>query len=342
MPSSSPLPHLSRRGLLAAGGAVGLGALLAACGSDETGSGSGDGSKGDGWSFTDGRKKKVTLDAAPERIVAYIGAAAALWDFGVRDQIVGVFGPTKQKNGKPDVLAGDVDISKVKIIGNAFGEFDLEKYAKLRPQLLISNMYLKDALFYVPDESKDKISKLAPQVGIKSSRVPMVEVIQQYAKLAESLGANVKAKSVTDAKARFEKAAERLRKAAKSGIRVMAASGAADLLYVSDPDANSDLQYFKQLGVDLVKPKKVSQQGFFEELSWENADKYQADLIILDNRTQSLQPKALKSKPSWNDLPAVKKGQVASWAAEPRFSYAGAAPLLEDLAEAIEKAKKVG
>ncbi|MGI5351480.1 ABC transporter substrate-binding protein [Streptomyces sp. CA-250714] len=341
MPSSSPISHLSRRGLLAAGGAAGLGALLAACGSEGSGSGSGGGSKGEGWAFTDGRGKKVTLDAVPERIVAYTATAAALWDFGVRDKVVGVFGPTKQKNGKPDVLAGDMDISKVKIIGNAFGEFDLEKYAKLRPQLLISNMYLKDALFYVPDESKDKIFKLAPQVAMKAAEVPMLEVIQQYAKLAESLGADVKAKSVTDAKARFEQAAERLRKAAKSGIRVMAASGAPDLFYVSDPDANADLKYFKQLGVDFVKPKKISKQGFFEELSWENADKYQADLIILDNRTRSLQPKALKSKPSWNDLPAVKKDQVAPWAAEPRFSYAGAAPLLENLAEAIEKAKKV-
>ncbi|NSC20902.1 ABC transporter substrate-binding protein [Streptomyces albus subsp. chlorinus] len=341
MPSSSRMPHLSRRGLLAAGGVAGLGALLAACGGEGSGSGSGGGSKGDGWAFTDGRGKKVTLDAVPQRIVAYTGTAAALWDFGIRDQIVGVFGPTKQKNGKPDVLAGDMDISKPALIGNAFGEFDLEKYAKTRPQLLISNMYVKGEFFYVPAESKDKIFKLAPQVAMKAAHVPMDEVVRQYAKLAESLGADVKAKSVTEAKARFEKAAERLRKAAKSGIRVMAASGAPDLLYVSDPGANSDLQYFKQLGVDFVVPDKVGKQGFFEELSWENADKYKADVIILDNRTQSLQPKALKSKPSWNDLPAVKAGQVAPWAAEPRFSYAGVAPLLENLAEAIEKAKKV-
>ncbi|MDJ1136725.1 ABC transporter substrate-binding protein [Streptomyces iconiensis] len=340
MPSSSRMPHLSRRGLLAAGGVAGLGALISACGSD-SGSGSG-GSKGDAWSFTDGRSKKVSLDAVPERIVAYTGTAAALHDFGVRDKIVGVFGPTKQKNGKPDVVAGDLDISKLEIIGNAYGEFDIEKYAKTRPQLLITNMYVKNALWYVPDESKEKILKLAPAVAMTAAQVPMIEPIQQFAKLAESLGADLKAGSVVDAKARFEKASERLRKAAKSGIRVMAASGSADLLYVSDPSANADLKYFKDLGVNFVVPKKVSSQGFFEELSWENADKYKADLIILDNRTQSLQPPALKSKPSWGDLPAVKAGQVGEWMAEPRFSYAGAAPLVEELAEAIEKAKKVG
>ncbi|MFG3260194.1 ABC transporter substrate-binding protein [Streptomyces sp. NPDC048172] len=342
MSRSSRSPHLSRRGILTAGGAVGLGALLAACGNEKSGAGSGSGGGGS-WSFTDDRGKKVSLKSSPKRIVAYTGTAAALWDYGVRDQIVGVFGPTKQKNGKPDVIAGELDIDKLEIIGNAFGEFDIEKYAKTRPEVLITNMYVKDALWYVPDESKEKILKLAPAVAMQAAEVSMVKSIERFAKLAESLGADLKAKSVTDAKTRFEKASATLRKAAKAsgGLRVMAASATADLLYVSDPNANADLKYFKELGVDFVVPKKVSKQGFYEELSWENADKYDADLIFLDNRTQSLQPGALKSKPSWSELPAVKADQVTGWLTEPRFSYAGAAPLVEDLAKAIEKSKKV-
>ncbi len=341
MPNLSAHPSLSRRGLLAAGGAAGLGTLLAACGS-EGGSGSGSG-KGGAWSFTDDRKKKIKLDASPERIVAYVGTAAALHDFGAGDRIVGVFGPTKKKNGEPDVLAGDLNVKKLEIIGNAYGEFDIEKYAKVRPELLVTNMYVQDALWYVPDESKAKILKLAPSLALKTAEISMLDSIQRFAKLAESLGADLKAKPVTDAKARFEKAAERLRKAAKSGggLKVMAASGSPDLLYVSDPSANADLRYFKELGVDIVVPKKISKQGFFEELSWENADKYKADVIMLDNRTQALQPSALKSKPTWSDLPAVKKDQVTTWDAEPRFSYAGAAPLLEQLAKALEDGKKV-
>jgi iron complex transport system substrate-binding protein len=337
--SSAPSASLSRRGLLAAGGAAGLGALLTACG----GSGSGSGKGGGAWSFTDDRKKKISLDAAPKRVVAYVGTAAALHDFGAGDVIAGVFGPTKKKNGEPDVLAGDLDVKKLEIIGNAYGEFDIEKYAKVRPDLLVTNMYVKDALWYVPEESKSKILKLAPSLALKTAETSMLDSIERFAELARSLGADLKAERVTSAKARFEKAAERLRKAAKAsgGLKVMAASGAPDLMYVSDPSANADLRYFKELGVDLVVPKKISKQGFFEELSWENADKYKADLIILDNRTQALQPPALKSKPTWSDLPAVKADQVTTWNAEPRFSYAGAAPLLEDLAEAIEGAKKV-
>ncbi|MEV0601365.1 ABC transporter substrate-binding protein [Streptomyces sp. NPDC050315] len=340
--SMSPRPSLSRRGLLAAGGAVGVGALLAACGSEKASGPAGSEGKGGPWSFTDDRKQKVSLKTVPQRIVAFTGTAAALHDFGIDDQIVGVFGPTKLKNGKPDPQAGDLDISKVTIIGNAYGQFNVEKYAGLAPDLLVTNMYEPGALWFVPEESKDKITKLAKSVAITSSRTPMVKIIERYAELAESLGADLKAKKVTDAKARFEKAAARLRKAAKSNpVKVLACSGSPDLFYASNPGINADLMYFKSLGVDLIVPDKLDKGGYFESLSWENADKYKADVLLLDNRTATLQPKDLAAKPAWAKLPAVKADQIAPWSSEPRFSYAGAAPLVEGLAKAIEDAKKV-
>ncbi|MFH8366033.1 ABC transporter substrate-binding protein [Streptomyces sp. NPDC018031] len=342
------MPHaraltLSRRGLLAAGGAVGLGALATACGSkDGSGSGASGETGGDGWSFTDDRKKKITRGHTPKRIVAYIGSAAALHDFGIDDQIIGVFGPTKLENGKPDVQAGDVDVDKVTILGNVWGQFKVEKYAALSPDLLISNMFDPGALFYIPEESKDEIFSLAPSAAITTGRVSLLQPIQRYADLAASLGADLKAKKVVDAKARFEKAAETLRQTAKSHrIKVMACSASAGLFYVSNPAVNADLIYFRELGVDLVVPEKTDQGGYFESLSWENADKYDADILFLDDRTATLQPKDLKGKPTWAQLPAVKAGQIIPWSSEPRFSYAGAAPLLENLAKAIQDAKKL-
>ncbi|MGW4651314.1 ABC transporter substrate-binding protein [Kitasatospora sp. NPDC004289] len=340
--------HLTRRGLLAASGAVGLGAVLAACGSSgskdsSASAGSGSGAASGPWSFTDDRKKEVTAKAVPRRIVAFTGTAAALHDFGLRDQIVGVFGETKGADGKPDPQAGNLDLGKIEIIGNAWGEFSIEKYAALRPDLLVTHMYDADQLWYVPEESKDKILPLAPQVAITTGRVPLPEPIRRYAELAASLGADLKAKEVTDAKARFEAAAEKLRQAAKAanGLKVLACSGAADIFYASAPSMSTDLMYFKELGVDIVVPDKLDQGGYFESLSWENAGKYPADLLLLDKRSTALQPKDLASKPGWAQLPAVKANQVTPWDAVPRFSYAGAAPLLEDLAKAIESAKKL-
>ncbi|MFF3326169.1 ABC transporter substrate-binding protein [Streptomyces sp. NPDC002889] len=335
--------HLTRRGLLAAGGALGLGAALAACGKDDSRTDAADknaGKKSGPWSFTDDRSQKAEAKATPKNIVAFTGTAAALFDYGV--EVKGVFGPTKTTDGKPDVQAGDLDITKVEILGNVWGEFNIEKYAALAPDLLVTAMWEKDALWYVPDQSKDKILKLAPSVALWAAQTTVPKALQRHAELARSLGADLEAKKVTDAKARFEKAAERLRQAAKSRpeLKVLIGSGSQDLFYVSVPKMSADTLYFQELGVKFVEPKPNA-QGFFEELSWENADKYDADIIILDNRTGTLQPDALTSKPTWAKLPAVKAGQVIPRVTEPIYSYDKCAPILEDLAKAIENAKKV-
>ncbi|MEV6976901.1 ABC transporter substrate-binding protein [Kitasatospora sp. NPDC093806] len=344
-------PRPTRRTLLAAAGVTGLGAALAACGSgskdakDAKGAdGQGAAADGKAWSFTDDRKKTVTAKSTPRRIVAFTGTAAALHDFGLGPQLVGVFGETKLPDGKPDPAAGNLDVDKVTIVGNAWGEFGIEKYAGLRPDLLVTHMYDPDALWYVPDESKDKILALAPSVAVTTARVPLPEPIKRYADLAASLGADLNAKQVTDAKARFEAAAETLRQAAKAagGLKVMAASGSADLFYVSNPALSTDLMYFRDLGIDFVVPDTLDPTGYYEGLSWENAGKYKADLILLDNRTTALQPADLAAKPAWSALPAVKAGQITPWDAVPRFSWLGAAPLLENLAKTVQNAKKLG
>jgi iron complex transport system substrate-binding protein len=348
----SVIPPLSRRRVLGAAGGGALAAVLAACGSSSgsssaSGSGSGSDAKNGGaagpWSFTDDRKQVLKAAAAPTRIVAFTGTAAALVDFGVDRQIVGVFGETTLPGGKATAQAGDLDVGKVTVLGNAWGEFNVEKYAALSPQLLVTHMYEPGALWYVPDESKAQIAKLAPSAAINVQKVSLPTPIQRYAELAQSLGADLSANKVTDAKARFQTASETLRTAAKAagGLKVLAASGSADVFYASNPQIAADLMYFAELGVQLIVPNKMAPGDYFESLSWENADKYQADLILLDSRTTALQPKDLAAKPTWNALPAVKAGQVTPWDAVPRFSYAGAAPLLENLAKAIQSAKKV-
>ncbi|NKZ05669.1 ABC transporter substrate-binding protein [Actinomadura latina] len=334
--------HLTRRAVLGAGGAVALGALISACGGDDGAAGTA--SPGGAWTFTDDRGTKVDVAKRPQRIVGYVATAAALYDFGIDRQLVGVFGPTKLKDGRPDPQAGNLPVDRLEIIGNAFGEFNIEKYAALRPDLLVDNMFLPGELFYVPAESKDKIYALAPSAAISAGSVSLPKPVERTAALAAALGADLKSAKVTAAKARFEKAAESVRAAAKAkpGLKVLAASASPDLFYASSPDMNTDLIYYKELGVDLIVPGNLDKNGYFENLSWENADKYKADVIMLDSRTQALQPKDLGSKPSWKDLPAVKAGQVVPWNAEPRFSYEGCAPLLEAVAAALNSAKKTG
>ncbi|MFJ4335644.1 MULTISPECIES: siderophore-binding protein DesE [unclassified Streptomyces] len=348
--SNASATHPTRRGILAAGGALGLGAVLAACGDDDgksggSGDGSGGAAKSGPWSFKDDRGTTVKLDEVPTNIVAFTGVAAALFDYGV--QVKGVFGPTTTKDGKPDVQAGDLDVDKVTVLGNEWGKLNVEKYASLAPQVLITTTFdTAGTLWSVPEESKDKIAKLAPSVAISVFDRQLTQPLQRMWELAESLGADMKAKKVTDAKAAFDKAAARLRAAAKAKpeIRVLAGSASPDLFYVSGTNLSVDLEYFKALGVNFVEPSEAAKKatgGWFESLSWENVDKYPADVIIMDDRASTIQPADI-TEGTWKKLPAVKAGQVIARSPEPILSYDKCTPLLDNLAEAIENAKKVG
>ncbi|MEU9476744.1 ABC transporter substrate-binding protein [Streptomyces sp. NPDC048191] len=340
--------HLTRRGLLAAGGAVGLGAALAACGDDkgkDGGSGKGTAAAGSGpWSFEDDRGTTVRLAKAPANIVAFTGVGAALHDYGI--EVKGVFGPTTTKGGKPDVQAGDMDLSKVTVLGNTWGQFNIEKYASLAPDVLITTMFDgAGTLWYVPEESKKKIAQLAPSVGISVYDRQLTEPLQRMWELAESLGADMKAAKVAGARKRFETAAARLRAAAKAkpGLKVMAGSASDQLFYVSGTNLSVDLEYFKALGVNFVEPPESAKKqggGWYESLSWENVDKYRADIIMMDDRSSAIQPAGI-TKPTWRKLPAVRAGQVIARSPEPILSYDKCVPLLTSLAEALEKAEKV-
>ncbi|MFI2432365.1 ABC transporter substrate-binding protein [Streptomyces sp. NPDC018693] len=349
--SNARATHLTRRGILAAGGALGLGAVLAACGDDDAKSGGSESTesasasaKSGPWTFQDDRGTTVKLDKTPANIVAFTGVGAALYDYGI--QVKGVFGPTRTSDGKADVQAGDMDISKVEVIGNVWDEFNVEKYAALQPDVLISTMFDNaGTLWYVPETSKDKIAKLAPSVAVSVYDRQLTAPLERMWELAESLGADMTAAKVADAKKRFETAATRLRAAAKAkpDIKVMAGSASAELFYVSGTNLSIDLEYFKALGVNFVEPPesaKAEGGGWYESLSWENVDKYPADIIMMDDRSSTIQPSAI-TEATWKQLPAVKAGQVIARSPEPILSYAKCVPLLENLAEALENAKKV-
>ena len=89
-------------------------------------------------------------------------------------------------------------------------------------------------------------------------------------------------------------------------------------------------------------PDKLDAGDYFEALSWENADKYPADLILLDNRaTGPAAQRPRRPSPPGRSCRRSRPARSPPWDAVPRFSYAGAAPLLENLAEAIRDAKKL-
>ncbi|WP_246256796.1 ABC transporter substrate-binding protein [Amycolatopsis anabasis] len=324
--------QLSRRGFLLGTAGAGALAALTACGYQDDKAAGGGGT----WTFTDDRGRKLEGER-PTRIVAQVTAAAALWDFGVRP--IGVFGPSKLPDGKPDPQVGAVDLNTVTSLGNVWGEFNYDKYVSLNPQLLISVMYLPDELWYVPKEQAPQIDKVAPSVGLQLKEIAMPDGIAKFAALAKALGADVDAPAVTQAKAAYERANAEFAAAAKkaSGLKVLAVSAAKDALWAIYPPALPITNHLTKQGLHLVVPENPDSTGFYEQLSWENAGRYPADVILYDNRFGALTPNDLTGNPTWSQLPAVKAGRLIGWNSETPFSYQRYTELLTTLTTGLTR-----
>ncbi|SDM23201.1 ABC transporter substrate-binding protein [Allokutzneria albata] len=310
----------------------GMGLLaLGACGSPRGAAG------GTAWEFTDDRGRKAGRPSRPQRVVAQITAAAALWDLGIRP--VGVFGPQKRPDGSNEVMIGNVDLSTTQSVGITYGEFNVDKFLSLRPDLVVTVMY-GDELWYIPKEPTPTIESVAPIIGIRLNGRSARTNIESFVKLAADLGADTKAPAVTEAKTDFDRAAEGLSAAAKSGLKVLVVSANKDKLYIATPTYHGDLKLFQELGVDVVVPN--AGKDAFESLSWEQADRYPADVILVDSRAATSIPRAeLNAIPTWSRHPAVRAGQVFEWAAETPYSYNRFAPVLRSLTDALGKSRRV-
>ena len=327
---------LSRRGFLIGAGGVAAMAALTACGSgDQPAAAAPSGP----WEFTDDRGEKVTRPQRPAKVVAYVSSAAALWEYGIKP--IGVFGPQKTADGGKELQAGNIDLNAVTSIGNAWDDFSMEKFAALQPDLVITGLTGSKPtdLWVLTDELGPKVQQVAPIVALSEYKQTLPKVIERYSQLAASLGADVNTDGQKAAKADFDKASEELRAAAKekAGLKVLVVYSDKDNFYVAKPEFFADLSYYRELGLDIVSGGGTDE--YWETLSWEQAGKYQADLILTDVRTFALPRAEMAKFPTWNQLPAVKANQLGDWSAEPRFSHQLATPVIRKLTELVKTAR---
>lgn len=327
---------LSRRGLFAAGGGLGAASLLAACGSDEEPTTEGGGS----FSFLDERDQtEVELASTPTTVVAFTGLAAALYDYGV--EVAAVFGPTTLADGSPDIQAGRMPVDGLTVLGNAWGEFDVEQFAQLGPELIVSHYYEGFDLWFVPEERLEEVQALAPGIGIEVSQPTIDEIIDRHAALAKALGADLESEANAAGLERFGAAAGGVAAAvADKPLKAVAVGAWPDGLYIANPPTFNILAKCVELGVDFVVPESPDENGYWELLSWENIDKYAADAIFLDIRSGNITAETLLADyPTWAALPAVQAGQVYGWNGEPVYSHVGGAVELERITEGLAAAQ---
>jgi iron complex transport system substrate-binding protein len=309
---------------------------VAGCGGSDAG---GEGDAGGDWNYTDGSGKTVELDSRPERIIAHGHAAAALVSFGIRP--VGIYTDTPVEE---DPGLKDLDLEGIEILGENWGEVDVEKAAALDPDLIVADWWPVDNAYSgvedgVKEESK-KIAELAPMAGASQGGTA-IDLIEGYEKLAETLGGDPDSDQVSAGKRRFEDAVSAFEETteAKPGLTALAVSPSTDLLYVAVPEHAPELLDLRRWGLNVIVPDSPDKAfPYWENLSWENADKYQPDLLLVDDRTYPQNLRQAERQPTWRSIRAAAAGAVAPWPGYWVHTYDDFAEQLEALTAVIDKA----
>ncbi|MEO7223017.1 MAG: hypothetical protein ABIY37_11130, partial [Devosia sp.] len=133
------------------------------------------------WTYVDGGGKTVTLPDAPKRIVAHANVAAGLIPLGIRPVGIYVDGPVKD-----DLSLRGLDLTGIEILGEAWGEIDIEKLATVQPDIIIAEYWpLEEAYSGMEPNAADGslIEQIAPVAGPAQGK-SIETLIGDYEKLA--------------------------------------------------------------------------------------------------------------------------------------------------------------
>jgi len=234
-----------------------------------------------------------------------------------------------------------LDLSGIDIVGEEWGVINIEAMAALDPDLIVSEYWpLEDGYTGLEEgtgEANSALSDIAPVVGVTQG-TSVAAMIDDYSVPAESLGADLDAPAIASERERFEDAVERFKTvvASKPDLTVLAVSPTAESLYVAVPAGAAELSDFVSWGLNIIEPEPDPSFPYWETLSWENAAKYQADLIIYDDRVGTTGLDQAEAQPTWSLLTAVEAGAVTNWPAFWLRNYTAYADQLDNLSDVIE------
>ncbi|NQX12497.1 ABC transporter substrate-binding protein [Microbacteriaceae bacterium VKM Ac-2855] len=314
-------------------------AMLTGCSSDASDT-SADASTAE-WSFTDDTGTTVTLDHQPERVASYADYALGLLSTGVDP--VAIFG---RFDVATDERFDPYDIADTAIVGNSYGEIDLEALAEAAPDLIVTGIYptdregtldLEGAYYGFADvEQQEQLEKIAPVVAIEVGGSGL-DVIESMNTLAEALGADPD--TIAAAKSEYDAAAADLTAAAtETGLEVTAMYADADGVYVTKPADEPETELYRSLGVTYTD---LNPDGYYywDIYSWENAAQMMTGDVLLVNN-EGFQKDDLLAQPTFVSSPALQAGQVYTWSGA-ALDYASQAAHMTELAEILRASSKV-
>ena len=293
------------------------------------------------WSFTDDTGATITLDHQPTKVASYADYALGLLSYGIDP--VAVFGRVDVAS---DPRFADYDLSKTAIVGNSYGEIDLEALAAAAPDVIITGIYPTDregtldttsAYYALADtEQQAQLEKIAPIIAIKVGGAGM-DVIASINRLSQALGASDD--TIAAAKAKFDTAATDLTAAAaESNVEVTQLYADADGIYVVKPADEPETQLYQSLGVKFTD---LNPTGYYywDIYSWENAAQMMTGDVLLVN-VEGYQQADLEAQPTFASHPALAAGQIHAWN-DVALDYASQAAHMTQLAQLLRSSKAV-
>jgi iron complex transport system substrate-binding protein len=296
------------------------------------------------WTYTDVLGKTITLPERPVRIAANLVTAAALWDLGI--QAVAVFDWTASAYPDGDHIAwGKVDASAVANVGDADGNILPEDMLVAAPDIILTLTFDADdptQVGGVPVDLAERMEQIAPVLVVTDMASTELQ-LERLVALGASLGADLEAPGIVEAKAAYDaKVAEFQEVAAsKSDLKSAFMNFESELIWVGGPGGVAELQFLQTLGLVFANADSPAAGDFWEELSAEEAIKYPSDIIFTDVYSTFRTAEELQTQPVFAALPAVEAGQVGAWDRDFAVNYTGITDFLETLLVTLRDAEKV-
>lgn len=293
------------------------------------------------WTYTDDTGTTVTLPQRPERVAAYADYAIGMFAYGLQPSAV--FG---RVDVATDPRFTDFDLSNTTIVGNSYGEIDLEALAASEPDLIVTGIYPTDRdgtldstqpyYAFADLEQQEQLAKIAPIVAIKVGGNGL-DVITSLTALSEALGASPD--TIAAARTDFDTASAELTAAAGDGtIEVTQMYADADGIYVVKPADEPETQLYRSLGVTFTDLHPDGDY-YWDIFSWENVGQMMTGDVLLPN-VEGFQAEALAAQPTFASSPALVAGQVHTWNGA-ALDYASQAGQMTRLAEILRSSQNV-
>jgi iron complex transport system substrate-binding protein len=306
-----------------------------------TGAPAGSGAATAEWSYTDATGTTVTLPQRPERVASYADYAIGMFAYGLRP--TAVFG---RVDVATDPRFAGYDLSQTTVVGNSYGEIDLEALAASKPDLIVTGIYPTDRngtidstqpyYAFADLEQQAQLAKIAPIVAIKVGGNGL-DVIKSLTALTEALGASPD--TVAAARADFDRASTELTAAAtQSTLEVTQMYADADGIYVVKPADEPETQLYQSLGVTYTD---LHPDGtyYWDIFSWENVGQMMTGDVLLAN-VEGFQQAELAAQPTFAASPALVAGQVHTWNGA-ALDYASQAVQMGKLTEILRSSQQV-